>query len=382
MVNAGNNSRFLRFYLKNGQMAVDLTGCQVYFSTSFNMALGESNIEAEGVIEDYVNGIIKVELISSMTPKKNVSQDFQISFRKVNGVADTDSLTFPKFSIFIGERVLNEPHLIAQNESQILDELNAVNVNLQECIDRVGYPTDAETKATVFGRIKQIYNYLTGTILTKLNGIISTQGSHTTSLNTLNSNVNIVKSNTEDIKSEQDNQTNILENIDVTLETMAAGVVAYSSPWGTGVTDVKLDYNYDNSISINDENKYICVGTFVPARSGTIQVYLKGNYTILTNNNMRAYGRIATNGNYKTGNSYVSISGSDSEGILDFYLYNYLEVGTPTDVEAWESFFNVEAGKSYAILIGGFTVTEDSFTMNSCHASISFTKLIDYMSFD
>lgn len=154
-----NNSRFLTIYLTNGNIPQDLTGCQVFLQTSFTTTLGNSNIENEGQIIDEVNGIIKLEITSSMIPKCNYNQAFQVAIRKVNDVYNNDRLTFPKFIIKIAERVINangEDTILAVNESTVVDGLNAVNVNLQETIDEIGTATDGDTTLTLFGKMNGI----------------------------------------------------------------------------------------------------------------------------------------------------------------------------------------------------------------------------------
>lgn len=156
-----NNSRFLTIYLTNGNIPQNLTGCQVFLQTSFTTTLGNSNIENEGQIIDEVNGIIKLEITSSMIPKSNYNQAFQVAIRKVNDVYNNDRLTFPKFIIKIAERVINangEDTILAVNESTILDDLNAININLQETVDEIGTATDGDTKLTLFGKMNGIKN--------------------------------------------------------------------------------------------------------------------------------------------------------------------------------------------------------------------------------
>lgn len=167
-VEKDNNSRFLNIRLTNGNVNFDITGCQVFLHTSFDMVLGKSQIENEGQIVDAKNGLIKLEISSNMTPRANTKQKFQVVVRKVNGVDNVDRITFPIFDVYVGERVIDDNYMIAENESEVLDTLHAVNIELQETIDRIGLENDAYTKPTLFGRIKQIYTYMTGTLITTI----------------------------------------------------------------------------------------------------------------------------------------------------------------------------------------------------------------------
>lgn len=168
------NSRFLTIYLTNGNAPQDLTGCQVFLQTSFQTTLGTSNVENEGQIKDATNGIVALEITSNMTPKPKTNQEFQIVLRKVNGINNNDRLTFPKFYIQIGDRVIDgngENTIMAVNESTVVDNLNEVNVNLQTTINKIGNSSDSGNTPTLFGEIQRNYDYMNNEIIEELNNI-------------------------------------------------------------------------------------------------------------------------------------------------------------------------------------------------------------------
>lgn len=289
-VEKDNNSRFLTINLTNGNKNFSVVGCQVFLHTAFDMTLGKSQIENEGAILDATTGRIKVEITSNMTPKYNCNQDFQVVVRKVNSVDDVDRITFPKFQVYIGERIIDDNYMIAENESEVLDDLHAINIELQDTIDRIGLSNDSSTASTLFGRIKQIYTYITGTLITTINNLVTRVGVANPTIADKTTVMNYIKKVENDIdgvdtKIGAQNVTdanrttimNFLKLIENKIDSANASFEYISQPTASVVMSAPATSNFP-SILINGKGIVTDLSYYVPANmaDASLKVFIDG----------------------------------------------------------------------------------------------------------
>ncbi len=267
-----------------------------------------------------------------------------------------------------------------QNADIIDNELNALNTRIdnlgfgdaiQEINLKIGVSTDAETTATLFGRIRQVYNYLTGTILTKLNSIISTQSSHTTTLSshtttlnnivgytdtvestlsTINTNVNAantslttIKTYTDNIEGTQGIHTDILNTLNSTvpknITSTASGVPTARS----------LSWNFTPSISGGSSNeRYYTVAAFVPHYTGNVRVVI--NATVTSTSNTSIYCYAFKNCGYNSNQVVLASALPTAKALLT--IGSLFISGASTVTHSFTAdYFEVEAGQQYMFAI-------------------------------
>ncbi len=261
---------------------------------------------------------------------------------------------------------------------------------------KIGEATDAETVASVFGRIRQVYNYLTGTILTKLNGIISTQSSHTTTLSTINTNVNTantsltaIKGYTDGIETTQASHTTLLNSI--SNNTAPSTSVTYiASPSDVGRTDISLTSTSSINVVANSYNGgstggMVLIGMFIPKYSGCINIVGSTTYTVNSGggySQMSIYeDSLGSVGDYSGhGVTAVGQAGSGSSIRYDKGA-STSGVGTYTNTHDMP-FIYVTAGKRYSIVAyinTGYTSNGANVTLKTSTATISFANATNYI---